>query len=222
MTDLGGGTVVVMTKAPEAGSVKTRLQPLLGPAGCAELQTLLIEGVVALTAEAGYRTVVAVTPDTAVPATRALAPHPAIVIPQRGSHLGQRMAGAVEQALADGAAKVVVVGTDLPTLTGATLDAAFQALDTADVVVGPALDGGYYLIGMRRALPELFALDPTLWGSPRVLDATLRLAATHGLTVHALEPARDLDTPEDAAVLSTDPRVAAPVRHLLSTTRVAS
>jgi glycosyltransferase A (GT-A) superfamily protein (DUF2064 family) len=85
------------------------------------------------------------------------------------------------------------------------LAAALTALQNHDVVLGPALDGGYYLIGMRRPHTEVFAIDPMWWSTDKVLAATLALTAEAGLRADLLAPLRDLDTPEDATALLADP-----------------
>lgn len=206
--------VVVMAKSPRPGMVKTRLEPLLGRIGCAELQALLLATVTGLTVRCGFRCYVAVSPGTATPEVAALVPAAVTVIAQRGADLGERMRAAVGEVFAAGAGRVLVVGTDAPTLSGATLAAASRALDRHDVVLGPAADGGYYLIGLSRPLP-LFDLDPLLWGGAQVLDATLGIAAAAGLTVRLLPQERDLDTPDDATALATDQRLPRRIRDLL-------
>lgn len=207
-------TAIVMAKAPQPGAVKTRLEPLLGAARCAELQTILIRHIARIAGRAD-RTVVAVTPEPALADVAQLLPAGAEVVAQRGADLGERMAAAVSDAFGTGASTVVVVGTDLPALTTAALDQAFGALDEADLVLGPAVDGGYWLIGTRRPLPQIFALEAQLWGGPHVLSQTLGRAADLGLHVHLLDVERDLDTPADAAVLAHDARTPRVVRDLL-------
>jgi rSAM/selenodomain-associated transferase 1 len=100
-------------------------------------------------------------------------------------------------AFAAGATAAVVIGTDCPELTSAHLADAFRQLDTHDVVVGPALDGGYYLLGTRKLVPEFFVNK--LWSTPFVLGATLADASRLGLRVARLPPLADVDTAEDLA-----------------------
>lgn len=110
----------------------------------------------------------------------------------------------------------MVLGTDAPTLTGDHLTAAFAALEGgSDVVLGPAFDGGYYLIGMRAPHTGLFGIDPALWSTEKVLTATLALAERKRLSTQLLSPLRDLDTPDDAAALLDDPRLPADIAALL-------
>jgi rSAM/selenodomain-associated transferase 1 len=137
------------------------------------------------------------------------------VLLQRGADLGQRLTAAVTDAFTDGAGPLLVIGTDAPTLTGDHLTAAFTALEGHDVALGPALDGGYYLIGLREPHTSLFTLGPDVWSTDRVLAATRALARGERLSVGLLPPLRDLDTPEDAAALLPDPALPAPIAALL-------
>jgi len=113
---------------------------------------------------------------------------------QTPGDLGERMRAAIDDELR-GATAVCVVGTDIPGLDESTLRQAFDALETHDVVIGPATDGGYYLIGMTRTRPELF--DGIPWSTARVLDLTLERAEAAGLSVARLEPRTDVDTLDD-------------------------
>jgi rSAM/selenodomain-associated transferase 1 len=185
------------------------------------LQAALLTSVVALAVDAGYATTVVVTPPHACDGVAAAVRPAARVAPQRGVSLGDRMLAAVDDALAAGAGCVVVVGTDAPTLDERTLAVAFAALGDADVVLGPAEDGGYYLVGLRARQPALFALDPALWGGPDVLAATLDAARHAGLAVRLLDVQRDLDRPDDALALRDDPRVPVAVRSVLHPAAVA-
>lgn len=216
--------VLVMAKAPVPGLVKTRLEPLLGPHGCAALQVELLRTVVATALAGGFPTLVATTPQDALDDVGRLLPAHVAVLAQSGGDLGQRMRAAVLEMAAgsaDPARGVLVVGTDVPTLTPETFRCAAAGLTDHDVVLGPALDGGYYLVGLRAPQPEVFDLPPSLWGGPQVLSATLQRCTAAGLTVRQLPPHRDLDTPADAAALGVDPRVPEPVRRLLQPEVVA-
>ncbi|MDJ0346586.1 TIGR04282 family arsenosugar biosynthesis glycosyltransferase [Streptomyces sp. H10-C2] len=215
--------VLVMAKAPRPGEVKTRLHPLLGPTGCAALQAALITHTVDLTTHHDLRTYLAFDPPDARDGLRALVPAEVRLLPQRGHHLGQRLAAAVDDVFAKHAGPLLVVGTDAPTLTGDLLTAALGALASgSDAVLGLALDGGYYLIGMNRPHTRLFALDPDLWSGNHVLAATLDLAHRQRLRTHLLPVLRDLDTPQDAAALLTDPLLPTSVADLLRSPQAAS
>jgi rSAM/selenodomain-associated transferase 1 len=115
--------------------------------------------------------------------------------PQLESDLGARMHAAIAARVAAGARRVVVIGTDCPGVTGAGVRSAFAALDDADVVLGPATDGGYYLIGMREPQAALFRDVP--WSTHRTLAVTLERARAARLCVALLDTLRDIDTADD-------------------------
>lgn len=114
---------------------------------------------------------------------------------QSGGTLGDRLRDAVAQAFAAGAERVVVIGTDCPALTPAIIGAAFEHLTARDLVLGPATDGGYYLIGLRAPQAALFAGMP--WGSERLLAQTVAVATTLNLSIQLMEPLSDVDRPQD-------------------------
>jgi rSAM/selenodomain-associated transferase 2/rSAM/selenodomain-associated transferase 1 len=116
---------------------------------------------------------------------------------QARGDLGTRLTRAMMAAHARGARKIVIIGTDCPGLTESCLLAAFAMLDGADVVLGPAHDGGYYLIGMSKPQPRLFEAIP--WSTGEVFAATRRRASSAGLSVHTLPPLPDVDEPADVA-----------------------
>jgi len=122
-----------------------------------------------------------------LPGTRLLA--------QCGPDLGARMADAFARAFARGASRVALVGTDTPGVTRETAALALSALDAADVVVGPAEDGGYYLVALRAPPPA--HVSGNEWSTPCVLDETRARAAAAGLAVREIAPLGDLDTLDD-------------------------
>ncbi|WP_187645607.1 TIGR04282 family arsenosugar biosynthesis glycosyltransferase [Streptomyces sp. TRM49041] len=212
-----GGTpaILVMAKAPRPGTVKTRLHPLLSPQRCAELQAELIRHTMELTTAHTPRAYLAYALDSGGEAISTTVPAGVRLLRQRGGDLGQRLAAAVADAFADGAGPLTVIGTDAPTLTGDHLTAAFTVLEDHDVALGPALDGGYYLIGLREPRTSLFALDSEVWSTDRVLAQTRADARREGLSVGLLHPLRDLDTPEDASALLSDPATPPAIAALL-------
>lgn len=118
--------------------------------------------------------------------------------PQAAGDLGDRLIQAIQSAFAAGMQRVVTIGTDCPGLDASRMRQAFAALNRADVVLGPAIDGGYYLIGLRRLVPELF--QGIAWSTETVLQQTVAIADRLGLSVAYLEPLADVDRPEDLAV----------------------
>ena len=114
---------------------------------------------------------------------------------QEGQDLGERMANAFARSFELGMDKVVLIGTDCPTLQSNHLNQAFEALTHSNLVVGPATDGGYYLIGMKRRADYLF--EGINWSTAEVLSQTLAVATAHGLHFTLLDELSDIDTQED-------------------------
>jgi rSAM/selenodomain-associated transferase 1 len=188
--------LIVFLKHPEAGAVKTRLLPLLGAQTAAELYRALCEEVLRTTVprRGEYERLVFFAPPEAAEAVRAWLPGVRL-FPQGGGDLGARMSAAFARAFDRGAERAAIVGTDSPAVSRATVTAALDALDEVDVVLGPAEDGGYYLLALRQPRPELF--EGVAWSTGAVLEETVARAARGGLRVHRLAPLRDIDTPED-------------------------
>ena len=188
--------LVIFARFPEPGRAKTRLIPALGPAGAARLQDAMTRRTLRSAAE------VAGLADTELRHTGGDSDGRAIAHrygrthvryhPQGDGGLGERLA----RATSVGGGPIVVVGSDCPALSGDVIRAAFHRLEQHDVVLGPAADGGYYLIGLRRPAPRLFAgID---WSTDRVLAQTLAAAEQIGLTVAPLLPTlSDVDVPAD-------------------------
>jgi rSAM/selenodomain-associated transferase 1 len=189
-------TLGVFVKLPRPGAVKTRLVPALGAAAAADLSEALVEAVLARTDPRGgeYERLVFYTPRDAAEAMRAWLPGGRLRHQSEGE-LGTRLADAFARAFARGAQRVAIVGSDVPGLSRPTIVSAFAALDRADVVLGPATDGGYYLVALREAHPELFR--GVSWSTASVLAQTLELAARGGLSAATLAPLRDVDTLDD-------------------------
>jgi len=174
--------------------VKTRLIPALGAAGAARLHRMMLSRALDTAAEAARHTGWAAQLWLAGAARPACPP---FFTPhrQQGRDLGERMARAFIRAFAGGARRVVLMGTDCPGVDSALLRRAFAALEENDLVLGPAHDGGYYLIGQRRHNSGLFTGMP--WGTAAVLPETLARAGECGLRVFLLDTLHDIDTPED-------------------------
>ena len=194
----GPDRVLVFARFPIAGQCKTRLIPWLGPVGAAAITERLTSqtlGVAAPQQGASWTTTILV--DGATPAEfSSLFDRPSVRIrPQPTGHLGQRLSLAVDQAFADGSGRLVIIGTDCPSLRTAHLQAAFAALEQCDVVFGPALDGGYYLIGLKHPQPSLF--EQIDWSTDRVYVQSLAQAQGAGLSVRELPALGDLDLPCD-------------------------
>jgi rSAM/selenodomain-associated transferase 1 len=188
--------LIVFLKHPEPGAVKTRLASALGAETAAALYRALAEGVLEATVPRSgeYETLVFFDPPEAAEAMRAWLPGVRLR-PQCVGDLGARMTAAFARAFERGARRAAIIGTDAPGVTRETVAGALAALDDADVVVGPAEDGGYYLLAFCVPHPELF--EDVAWSTPAVLEETLARAATAGLRVRELPRLRDVDTLED-------------------------
>lgn len=189
--------LIVMAKAPIAGEAKTRLIPALGATGAATLAARLLERSMATARAAAFDTLVlACAPDTSHPAFVAQAQRGGVtLVPQGVGDLGLRMRQCFERAFTQGAARTVLIGTDVPELDAATLNAAGAALATHDAVFAPAADGGYALIGLRRVTPSLFEAMP--WSTAAVMTATRERLAAAGLRHIELPEVHDIDEPAD-------------------------
>lgn len=201
--DEAPGVVVVFAKAPRPGLVKTRLCPPLLPDQAADLYQHLLEDVLETTGqfalESGFDAVLTVYPEDARSELAARAPRNFRVIAQHGSGLGDRMAWALDEAIAGGAARVLLRGSDNPALPRDHLHAAADALLEDDVVVAPDLDGGYGLIGFRGAWSAVF--DHPM-STQTVLEETLANARRLGLRVQQLAPTFDVDDASDLTRLA--------------------
>lgn len=201
--------VIIMLKYPLPGAVKTRLVSALGEHRACELYRALVAHTIS---EATKRSVdgegpsaievrLAGAPDES--AARAWLGSAVSIREQGDGNLGQRMERAIVSAFGEGAEAVVVIGGDCPQLTATHLVRAFAALAQADTVLGPASDGGYYLIGLRRPLPALF--HGISWGGPEVFSQTVAAARALQVEPALLPTLRDVDVPDDLVVWAATP-----------------
>lgn len=193
--------VVVMAKAPVPGYAKTRLVPALGDEGAARLAGRLLERTMAQARLAACgELVLACAPDTTHAAFIAQRQQGGVALAAQGDgDLGARMQRQFVQAFADGARRVLLIGTDAPGLDAVVLrkaDAALAHLAGLDAVFVPALDGGYALIGLRCAAPSRL-FDAMPWSTAQVMAATRERLAAVGLRHVELDAVRDIDGPDD-------------------------
>jgi rSAM/selenodomain-associated transferase 1 len=213
----GRVALAVMTKMPIPGEVKTRLCPPLTPADAATLaRCFLLDRLEQLRDVADCEALVAFSPKEREAEMRDLVPAGVRLVPQEGADLGTRMDRLLTGLLAEGYGGAIAVGTDSPTLPTAYLRRACAAIrdETVDLVVGPAEDGGYYLVGLRVPAPGLFA--DIRWSTDTVMAETFARARRLGLR-HALLPIWfDVDRGEDLARLraSAHPEAFRPPRTL--------
>jgi uncharacterized protein len=193
------GGIIVFTRFPEPGLTKTRLIPVLGPEGACRLQRELTEKTVAQVQQLqiSYPLMLEIhfSGGSREQMVRWLGPDFDYVMQSEGN-LGARMRLAFRKCFRQGWKRVVLIGSDLPDLTPGIIRESFERLTDHDLVLGPARDGGYYLIGLKANRPELFG-NPMIWGTGEVLKTTLKKAQQLGLSTALLTRLRDVDRPED-------------------------
>ncbi len=192
--------LAIFAKAPIEGQVKTRLCPPLTLAQAAELaRCFLMDTVEQACQLPGVEVYIAFTPADSEPHFRKILPFPVKYIAQRGDSLGERELNIFRDLLESSVSRVVLIGSDIPTLPPSHLQEAFFQLENAqcDAVFGPSSDGGYYLVGMRKVHKELFENIP--WSTPTVMAETLSQARKHNLNAVLVPAWYDVD---DQAALS--------------------
>jgi rSAM/selenodomain-associated transferase 2/rSAM/selenodomain-associated transferase 1 len=200
-THVADQRVIVMARWPEAGKAKTRLIPALGPDGAANLHSCLVQHTLRTVRAFAEQTGCGIDVQFAggsAEEMRRLFGEDLLFTPQQGASLGDRMNSAVEKAFAEGFRRVVVIGTDCPQLQPSHLQKAFSSLSETDVTIGPAIDGGYYLLGMRDHFPQVF--DDIRWGSESVLQETLQRVKQIQKSVTLMAMLSDVDFPEDLVI----------------------
>ncbi len=199
----GHEQLIVFTRYPQAGVTKTRLIPVLGPQGAADLQRRMTAHAMIQALDLIKRRAVRVEvrfEGGSPGGMRDWLGRAYDYQPQGEGDIGARMRRALEQAFGGNAVRAVLIGSDIPDISAVLLEAAFEHLKSVDTVLGPASDGGYYLIGIRRSVGDpacqgLFKDVP--WGTAQVLAATRERLAMLGLGVVLLETLSDIDRPED-------------------------
>jgi rSAM/selenodomain-associated transferase 2/rSAM/selenodomain-associated transferase 1 len=194
--------LIVFTRYPEPGKAKTRLIPALGSVGAAELHRQMTEHTLAQVKALQKRRCISTTvcfdgfQNSSVMQTWL---GDSWTYRSQGSgDLGSRLIQALTTAFHEGMERVLVIGTDCPGLSADLMAQAFDQLQNQDLVLGPALDGGYYLIGLNRLVPELFT--NIAWSTDVVLQQTIKIAREQHLSVAYLPALSDVDRPEDLPV----------------------
>ena len=190
-------TVVVLTKAPGVGRAKTRLAATLGDRATEQLALAFITDTLALVGSGTWDSVVALDPFDATPELRALAPG-ANFVPQAAGDLGSRIVRALGAATQSGPA--LLIGSDTPDLPDSVLSDAFEALETHDAVLGPATDGGFYLLGLRTPIEDIFG--GVEWSTETVFERTAGNIAAAGRSCAVLQEWQDVDDGESLSCLA--------------------
>jgi uncharacterized protein len=190
--------LIIFVKEPRPGHVKTRLTPPLSPEEAAQLYHSFLEDILEEMCQVPEtQLALAFSPPQALDFFRSMAPPGTVLFPQEGRDLGERMTRACARGLAAGFCPVLLRGSDTPDLPAAVVSEAREVLAAGhfQVALGPATDGGYYLVGLTKPQPHLF--QGPVWSSNTVLLSTLETARQQGLSVHLLPSWSDIDTYAD-------------------------
>lgn len=189
-------TLVIFTRYPEKGKTKTRLIPAIGAEKAAQIQKLMTENIVKIAEELKDKIEVKIyyTGGNQTLMESWLGDQWQC-IPQQGKDLGEKMFSAIESNFKSTKKPVIIIGIDCQSLTVDILEKAFFALDNHNLVLGKAEDGGYYLIGLKQPIKELF--KNIKWGTNTVYQDTINIAKKNNLSIFNLPILADIDRPED-------------------------
>ena len=209
--------VLIMARAPRRGEVRRALEPLLGQDRAAALQAALIAMTVAWARPVAPDAVhVAYDPPDAAAELRRLIGSETTLFPQNGDGIAGRLADAAARVFVHHDGPLLIAWPDLPRLREHHARAALDDIDAGcDVVLGPAIDGGFYLIGLARPLPQLFGLPEQAWRSPDAMTIGLAVARDAGLEIGLLRAERALHRPADVRAALADPLLPADLAQIL-------
>lgn len=190
--------IICFTRIPKPGKTKTRLLPVLSGEDCVGLHTAFLRDlsemlkVYALPCYIYYTNL---DEPSELQVLKDIFPFAAGFLPQIGEDLGEKMHNALLRVLSLGYDACLLTGSDLPLMAARHLDSGFKALETADVTLGPTDDGGYYLVGLKKACYELFSNQK--YGGGSVYESALKAISHSGQSFAQALPCSDVDTPED-------------------------
>jgi uncharacterized protein len=198
--------LVIMAKAPRAGSVKTRLAESLSLREVTELYRCLLNDTIALAQALDQVEIAIMCPASDVDDLSRAVPNTARIVPQTGQGLAAGLASVFNHFATSSQTRVIAFNSDSPHLPASVLETAFDVLKARDLVVGPTHDGGYYLVGARASHSDLFASDGM--GTTNALEALLKRARALGLSMHLTDPFYDIDVEGDLTRLAAELRLA--------------
>ena len=187
--------LLLFVKYPDKGKVKSRLSKEFGEDTVLLLYEAFVLDVLETVNKGKYRFTICFHPPSAQEKIASWLGKSYLYMPQNGSDLGEKMKNAFASAFSEGFEKVMLIGSDIPDLPKEIIDEAFAS--DGEAVIGPATDGGYYLIGFKRDtfLPHIF--EGMQWSTASVFERTMEIFRKHSCKVHILPQWRDVDTPED-------------------------
>lgn len=188
--------VILFTRVPLPGKTKTRMMPYMTGKQCAALHTCFLQDIVEEYKKCTADIFVSYAPEEngEIKLKKILGEQTGY-FEQKGETLGARMHHAMEYVLGMGYDRCLLIGADVPELSVRTVECAYEVLEDHDVVFGRTVDGGYYLVGMKKPTPEMFGLER--YGHSKVLEETVRYLEDLGITVGYTDTYSDMDTPED-------------------------
>ena len=196
-------TLVIMAKAPRAGSVKTRLAGSFPLEAVTELYRCLLTDTIALAQVLDHVEVAIMCPASDVEdLSRAVVANSVRIVPQTGQGLAAGLASVFKHFATPSHQRVIAFNSDSPHLPASVLEGAFNVLETCDLVVGPTHDGGYYLVGAKESHPDLF--NGGGMGTANALEALLTRARALGLSISLTDPFYDIDVASDLSQLANE------------------
>ena len=184
-------------KNPEKGKVKTRLASAVGDEIAVKLYRRFLLEMLSTLNRGTFLFYLCFHPENSLSDLKSWLGDDYLFMPQQGADLGERMKNGFIDAFAMNFKRVVLIGSDIPDLPLEFIEEAFSSLQEKDVVIGPSFDGGYYLIGFKDKNFSFRVFEGIPWSTERVFEETIKVLKQEGLTVHTLQPLRDIDTIDD-------------------------
>lgn len=190
--------LILMTRVPVQGRTKTRLMKILSGEECVKLHESFLLDIfnVFEFIKDDIDIFLTFTPEHSFSLMEDIVPDYIKCFPQQGKDLGERMLNGFIHLFNKGYTKVTLMGSDIPDIQPEDIKISFEALEKSDIVLGPTIDGGYYLIGMKKAYGDIFD-DKLKWGNKSVLEGTIDIANSLGLKIDFTSKLMDIDTKED-------------------------
>jgi rSAM/selenodomain-associated transferase 1 len=182
---------------PEKGKVKTRLASAIGDKMAVKLYKRFLLRMLFTLNGGTFLFYLCYSPESSLSDLKGWLGDNYLYMPQAGENLGERMKNGFIDAISMNFKRVVLIGSDIPDLPLEFIEEAFTSLREKDVVIGPSFDGGYYLIGFKNKTFSPRVFDGIPWSTKRVFEETITVLKQEGLTVHTLQPWRDIDTIDD-------------------------
>lgn len=196
MTAENDKALIIFSRLPIGKETKTRLAPIFNEKQRAELHLAMWHDIFAEVLKLTDTDIYLYwTGSGDVKEYQQYIPYSFRLVKQEGDNLGERMRNAIRDIFVLGYKRAVIIGSDVPSMKVENLAAAFDALNDSETVIGPSKDGGYWLIGMRKYIPEVFSISS--WGGRSILDETICVFKRCGITYKIADTLQDIDTPKD-------------------------